>query len=74
VPHGVIDATSSTLSHELVEVITDPDPGTGWFNTLLGIEIGDECSGFHYNDNISGVFYDVQSEYSNTKHACVNGV
>lgn len=74
VPHGVIDATTSTLSHELIESITDPDPGAGWFNTQFGFEIGDECQGFNYNNNISGAFYSIQSEYSNAKQACVNGV
>ena len=74
VPHGVIDATASTLSHELLESITDPDPGSGWFNTLFGLEIGDECLGFRYNDQINVTFYDIQSEYSNAAHNCVNGV
>jgi hypothetical protein len=74
VPHGVIDATSSTLSHELFETITDPDPGAGWFNTVFGFEIGDECSGMEHDDMITSTFYNIQSEYSNAAHDCVNGV
>lgn len=74
VPNGVIDATASTLSHELFETITDPDPGSGWFNTAFGFEIGDECDGLHHNDKISNTYYDIQSEYSNARQDCVNGV
>lgn len=72
-PNGVIDATSSTLSHELVESITDPD-GDAWFNQLFGIEIGDECFTFRNLVQITATYYDIQSEYSNAAHACVNGV
>jgi hypothetical protein len=42
----LIDSTNSTLSHELIETITDPR-GNAWFNFtdngLAGEEIGDEC-------------------------------
>lgn len=72
-PSGVIDATSSTLSHELIESITDPD-GNAWFNTVFGFEIGDECLGFRHLTQITATFYDIQSEYSNATHACVSGV
>jgi len=46
-PNGqLIDSTNSTLSHELIETITDPD-GDAWFNftnnSLAGQEIADEC-------------------------------
>lgn len=46
-PNGqLVDSTNSTLSHELIETITDPD-GDAWFNLsdsgLLGEEIADEC-------------------------------
>jgi hypothetical protein len=49
-PNGqLIDSTDNTLSHELIETITDPD-GTAWFNftavVLAMAEIGDECSFF----------------------------
>lgn len=49
-PNGqLIDSTNSTLSHELIETITDPD-GSAWFNLsdngLAGEEIGDECDFF----------------------------
>ncbi len=49
-PNGqTVDSTNTTLSHELVETITDPD-GSAWFNLtdngLAGEEIGDECDFF----------------------------
>lgn len=49
-PNGqLIDSTNSTLSHELIETITDPD-GDAWFNftntILAGEEIADECDFF----------------------------
>jgi len=68
-PHGVIDATASTLSHELMETITDPD-GDAWFNTLFGIEGSDICSGFGSNELIGNHQYFVQKEYSNVAHGC----
>jgi hypothetical protein len=49
-PNGqLIDSTNSTLSHELIETITDPD-GDALFNftnvVLVGEEIADECDFF----------------------------
>ncbi len=78
----LIDSTNSVLSHELFEAITDPD-GTGWWNRtsldLGGFEIGDECQPFAYNNGavdptfrIGEHLYEVQLEYSNTYHACIN--
>lgn len=78
---ALIDSTNNTLSHELIETITNPN-GDAWYNNsliaLFQSEIGDECSFF----NLSGFFdpptfrvgrkdYAVQAEYDNTKHACV---
>ena len=70
-PHGVIDATASTLSHEHMEVITDPD-GDAWFNGLFGLENADLCSSFATNQRLNGHDYFLQSEYSNKLHACTN--
>jgi hypothetical protein len=70
-PHGVIDATASTLSHELMETITDPD-GNAWFNGLFGFEGSDMCSAFGTNQRLNGHDYFIQSEYSNKVHACTN--
>jgi hypothetical protein len=46
---GTADATLSTLSHEHIETITDPEgqaPGTkgAWYNTGTGEEIADICA------------------------------
>ncbi len=76
-PNGpLVDSTSSTLSHELIETITDPD-GDAWFgrNSLLdyGAEIGDICENPFANYaafSISGKSYAIQPEYSNHYHAC----
>ena len=77
---ALVDSTDNSLSHELIETITNPN-GDAWYNntliTLFQSEIGDECSFF-----ANGLFdpptfrigqkdYAVQSEYDNSKHACV---
>jgi len=79
-PNGqLVDSTNNVLSHELIEVITDPD-GTGWWNSmdngLKGEEIGDECSFVipHFFDpstiRIGRRQYALQLEYDNFEHAC----
>jgi hypothetical protein len=76
-PNGaLVDSTSSTLSHELIETITDPD-GDAWFaqSSLIeyGAEIGDICEnpfGKYGAFAISGKSYAVQTEYSNRYHSC----
>jgi hypothetical protein len=72
----LVDSTSSTLSHELTETITDPD-GNAWFarSSLpeFGAEIGDICEnpfGRYPAFSISGKSYAIQPEYSNHFHAC----
>jgi len=70
-PNGLIDATASTLSHELFETITDPD-FDGWFNALFGFEMSDMCSTFGSNQLLNGRPYFLQSEYSNSKHMCTS--
>jgi hypothetical protein len=83
-PNGMlVDSTNSILSHESFETITDPD-GDAWFNTsqllMFGAEIADECEFVTFVGNntyfnppifrIHGTWYSVQSEYSNSVHAC----
>jgi hypothetical protein len=70
--HGVIDPTASTLSHELLETITDPDLDA-WWNTLTGGEIADICAGFVTNARMNWHSYVLQKEYSNDIHACTDG-
>ncbi|MGH7497519.1 MAG: hypothetical protein ACREL3_01575 [Gemmatimonadales bacterium] len=68
-PHGTIDATASTVSHELMETITDPD-GDAWFNGLFGFEGSDICSSLGSNEFIGNHQYFIQNEYSNKAHGC----
>jgi PKD repeat protein len=48
------DVALSAVSHEDNETITDPLPGTGWFDTGSGNEIGDNCAFFGPFDPPSG--------------------
>lgn len=61
-----IDALTSTSSHELCEAITDPIPGSGWYDDTNG-EIGDICA---WKTKQLGN-YTVQLEWSNKANACV---
>jgi len=62
----VFDALTSTSSHELCEAITDPIPGTGWYDDTYG-EIGDICA--WQTKQLAG--YTVQLEWSNRAKTCV---
>ena len=59
------DALTSTASHELAEAITDPVPGTGWYDDTHG-EVGDICA---WRTKRLGD-YVVQLEWSNAAQAC----
>jgi hypothetical protein len=60
------DALTGTSSHELCEAITDPVPGSGWYDGVNG-EIGDICA-WNFK-KVAG--YTVQLEWSNKKNKCV---
>ena len=62
----VLDALTSTSSHELCEAITDPVPGEGWYDYANG-EIGDICA---WQSKQLGT-YTVQLEWSNRAGRCV---
>jgi hypothetical protein len=78
-PNGVlVDSTDDTLSHELIEAITDPDLDAWWNSVGLGMfgqEIADECifldgpGAFQVGKH----FWAAQTEYSNADHACIIG-
>jgi hypothetical protein len=68
-PHGVIDATASTVSHEQMETMMDPD-GDAWFNGLFGFEGSDICSALGSNEFIGHHQYFIQKEYTNSAHGC----
>ena len=61
----VIEALTSTSSHELCEAITDPVPGQGWYDDYHG-EIGDICS---WRTKKVGI-YAVQKEWSDSSKSC----
>jgi hypothetical protein len=61
----VLDALTSTSSHELCEAITDPIPGSGWYDDANG-EIGDICA---WQTKKVGN-YTVQLEWSNSAEKC----
>jgi hypothetical protein len=63
---AVLDALTSTSSHELCEAITDPVPGQGWYDDQNG-EIGDICA---WKTKQLGL-YTVQLEWSNSAGSCV---
>ncbi|SRR6266702_6817750 len=65
-PHATFEALTGTTTHEVCEAITDPVPGSGWYDEQNG-EIGDICA---WNFRTSSVF-SVQTEWSNAKHACI---
>jgi hypothetical protein len=64
---GVFDSLTKVSSHELCEAITDPALNA-WFDSGSGgDEIGDICNG---SVTSLGGFV-IQSEWSNSKNACV---
>jgi hypothetical protein len=63
---SVLDALTSTSSHELCEAITDAIPGQGWYDDVNG-EIGDICA---WKTKKVGD-YTVQLEWSNQTRTCV---
>jgi hypothetical protein len=63
---ALLDALTSTSSHELCEAITDAVPGLGWYDDHNG-EIGDICA--WKTKKVAG--YTVQLEWSNSSNACV---
>jgi hypothetical protein len=63
---AVLDALTSTSSHELCEANTDPVPGQGWYDDANG-EIGDICA---WKTKQIGA-YTVQLEWSNQAGQCI---
>jgi hypothetical protein len=76
------DVEISPTSHETSEAITDPDTNTGWYDSS-GFENGDECAyvfgatsgaaGQLYNQNINGLHFLTQEEFSNRDFAITGG-
>jgi hypothetical protein len=64
---SVLDAITTTLTHEICEAVTDPIPGEGWYDDANG-EIGDICSWRERRLPSGGM---VQLEWSNSQGQCV---
>lgn len=83
-PNGLlVDSTASTLSHELIETITDPDLDAWWSDKSLieqGEEIADICEPIGNGAGqfldptfiVGGKNYKIQLEYSNKFHGCTH--
>jgi len=74
-PNGtLIDSTSTALSHEIFESITDPDPQKvpAWYNPNTGDEVADECRPFLVVVHLGAQDYEIQQEYSNNYKACLS--
>jgi len=68
---SALERITSTLSEEIVEAITDPEPGKGWVASATGeeVEVCDVCQGV--NLRVDGVL--VRAYYSNRVQDCVAG-
>lgn len=60
------DALTAITTHEIAEAITDPDPGSGWYDQVNG-EVGDICAWQFRKDGP----YNVQLLWSNHRRACI---
>ena len=73
---SAFSSMTSVLSHELVEAVTDPNPGTGWADPKTHDEIGDICAG-GMSPTISapspdqGASYSLQLLYSDAAQSCL---
>jgi len=66
-----LDAITATVSHEIIEAITDPY-GSGWYQRgpAAFLEIADVCE-FWAPFSCYGTVWQVNPGWSNTEHACV---
>lgn len=68
----LVDSTDSTLTHEYIETITDPDPDSAWYNSNFNDEAADLCASYDDTDLMYGAKYEIQEIYSNRIHGCTN--
>jgi hypothetical protein len=64
--NSAFNALTGTTSHEISEAITDPVPGSGWYDDSNG-EIGDICAWQFRQDG----GYSVQLEWSDKQGSCI---
>jgi PKD repeat protein len=85
-PHGnpALDGAITLEAHELLEVATDPNVGTGYVDSA-GEENGDDCawlfgttspaaSGGQYNQTLGGNQYLIQQTWSNQGATCASSL
>jgi hypothetical protein len=58
-------------SHEIIEAVTDPSVGSGWYDGNTGKEIGDICKGITVT--VPGTSDVAQLEWSNVYQRCILG-
>ncbi|HEY2475965.1 MAG TPA: hypothetical protein VGI19_14340 [Candidatus Cybelea sp.] len=75
---GIDEGVTIIEGREYGESITDPTPGSGWYNFNYG-EIGDMCSWTLHgiqelaNDRFRNKVYTTQAMFSNATQSCVQG-
>ena len=68
---GTDEGVTIVEGHEEGESVTDPNPGTGWYNGQYG-EIGDICAWQNIqNDPFGTKSYTMQPMFSNASQSCV---
>jgi serine protease len=74
--NGADDGVTIVAGHEYAEWLTDPIPGSGWYNITTGDEAADECAWISSGQGAmtdialaTGIF-PVQSIWSNANGAC----
>lgn len=72
--HGFFDGYSISLSHEMGEAITDPAPGSGWWDSSANYydEIGDLCGHPANTTLANGQYYAINPLWSNASGSCVS--
>lgn len=69
---GSDEGVTIVEGHEYSESVTDPNPGSGWYNNVYG-EIGDICAWTDVqNDPFKKKSYSSQPEFSNASQSCVH--
>ena len=65
------DRQTQVLSHEIAELLTNPEGNSGWYDKSSGQEIGDICNGEPVPLTINGDTWAVQKIFSQAMNSCV---
>ncbi len=67
-------AAMNLVAHEVMEAITDPNVGDGWWNPNSGNEVGDGCIFvFHDSVSLTSSNWQLQEIWSNQASGCAQG-